>query len=98
MKARWPWLPADLAGRYARAYGTRIALLLGKAQGINDLGLHLGDDLYGREIEYLIDQEWVLTAEDILWRRSKRGLHVTPPTISALENWLGEASIRASRS
>ena len=51
--ARWPWLPPDLARRYARAYGTRMAKLLGDAQGINDLGAHLGDDLYSREIDYL---------------------------------------------
>jgi len=89
-QSRWPWLPADLARRYARAYGTRIARLLGDAQGINDLGLHLGDDLYGREIEYLTREEWAVTAQDILWRRSKRGLHVAPPTVAALEAWLGE--------
>jgi len=93
--AHWPWLPVNLAGRYARAYGTRIAQLLGEAQGIDELGLHLGDDLYGREIQYLIDQEWAVTAEDILWRRSKRGLHVTPATITALESWLGETHLKA---
>jgi glycerol-3-phosphate dehydrogenase len=95
VSARWPWLPADLARRYARAYGTRIARLVGDAQGINDLGFHLGDDLYGREIEYLIKQEWAVTAEDILWRRSKRGLHVAPATVAALEAWLGETRAKA---
>ena len=95
--ARWPWLPAELARRYARAYGTRVARLLGDAQGMNDLGLHLGDDLYSREIEYLIDQEWAGTAEDILWRRSKRGLHVASATVAALKDWLGESRAGALR-
>jgi glycerol-3-phosphate dehydrogenase len=92
--SRWPWLPAELARRYARAYGTRIARLLGEAQGINDLGLHFGDDLYSREVQYLADQEWAVTAEDVLWRRSKRGLHVAPATVAALEAWLGAAAGR----
>jgi glycerol-3-phosphate dehydrogenase len=68
--------------------------LLGEAQGINDLGLHFGDDLYSREVEYLADQEWAVTAEDVLWRRSKRGLHVAPATVAALEAWLGAAAGR----
>ena len=87
---RRPWLPAALARRYARAYGTRIGRLLGDAQGINDLGRHLGDDLYSREIDYLTREEWARTAQDILWRRSKLGLHVAPATAAALEAWLGE--------
>ena len=90
---RWPWLPPALIRRYARAYGTRIALLLGDARNMADLGRHLGDDLYACEIEYLKREEWALTAEDILWRRSKLGLHVAPATRAALEEWLGEASV-----
>jgi glycerol-3-phosphate dehydrogenase len=90
---RWPWLPPALIRRYARAYGTRIALLLGDAGHMADLGRHLGDDLYTCEIEYLKREEWALTADDILWRRSKLGLHVAPATRAALEGWLGEASV-----
>jgi len=89
---RWPWLPPPLAERYARAYGTRVARLLDNAQGINDLGAHLGDDIYACEVEYLRREEWAISAEDILWRRSKRGLHVSPSTVSALERWLGESA------
>ena len=86
---RWPWLPPGLARRYARAYGSRIQRLLADAKGIDDLGLHFGDDLYGREVEHLMQEEWAATAEDILWRRSKLGLHVAPATVAALGAWLG---------
>jgi glycerol-3-phosphate dehydrogenase len=89
LRARWPWLPADLAQRYARAYGTRADRLLGGANGMNDLGLHFGNDLYSREVEYLIDKEWAMTAADVLWRRSKLGLHLAPATVGALEAWFG---------
>jgi glycerol-3-phosphate dehydrogenase len=94
LRGRWPWLPADLAHRYARAYGTRADRLLAGANGINDLGLHLGDDLYGREVDYLIDQEWAMTAADVLWRRSKLGLHLAPATVAALESWFGNRPSR----
>jgi glycerol-3-phosphate dehydrogenase len=89
---RWPWLSLGLGRRYARAYGTRVAELLGNAKSVADLGRHLGDDLYACEVEYLKREEWAHTAEDILWRRSKLGLHVAPATRAALEAWLGEAS------
>jgi glycerol-3-phosphate dehydrogenase len=88
-RSRWPWLPADLAQRYARAYGTRADRLLDSANGVNDLGQHFGDDLYSREVEYLVDKEWAMTATDVLWRRSKLGLHLAPPTTAALEAWFG---------
>ncbi|MDE2336612.1 MAG: glycerol-3-phosphate dehydrogenase, partial [Alphaproteobacteria bacterium] len=45
-----------------------------------DLGEHLGDNVYEVEIAYLVNVEWALTADDILWRRSKLGLHVSEET------------------
>jgi len=88
-----PWLPDGLARRYAHAYGTRVERLLGQANGINDLGFHFGDDLYAREVEYLVDQEWAMTAEDVLWRRSKLGLHLAPATVAVLGTWFNDAQI-----
>jgi glycerol-3-phosphate dehydrogenase len=79
-----PWLPSDLAQRYARAYGTLAAELVGDAGGLADLGEDLGDGLYGAEVDYLVRREWARTAEDILWRRSKLGLHVSKRTADRL--------------
>jgi len=93
-RTRWSWLPADLARRYARAYGTRADRLLDGANGINGLGLHFGDDLYSREVEYLIEMEWATTVADVLWRRSKLGLHLAPGTVAALEAWFGALPTR----
>ena len=70
------WLPADLARHYARLYGTRARDLLGDAAGIEGLGRHLGGLLYAREADYLCRVEWARTAEDILERRTKHGLHL----------------------
>jgi len=48
------------------------------APGACDLGVDFGAGLFQAEIDYLVGQEFALTAEDILWRRSKRGLHLSP--------------------
>jgi glycerol-3-phosphate dehydrogenase len=82
---RFSWLPAATVRRMARAYGTRIEKVIGQAHGLNDLGRNYGADLYEREVDYLKDQEWAMTAEDVLWRRSKLGLHMRPEERAALE-------------
>ena len=73
--ARRPWLPAELVRRLAGAYGTRVERLLGDAASLDDLGRDLGAGLTEREVDYLVREEWAQTADDILWRRSKLGLH-----------------------
>jgi glycerol-3-phosphate dehydrogenase len=83
-----PWLPAPLARRYARAYGTRAEGMLARAGGLADLGEDLGDGLYAAEVDYLIREEWARSAEDILWRRSKLGLHLGQATRDRLADWL----------
>jgi glycerol-3-phosphate dehydrogenase len=92
LKAARPWLPDRLARRYARAYGTRVETLLGAAAGLEDLGPHLGDELYAAEVDYLRSQEWAHASADILWRRSKLGLHLSAATIDALADYMGEPS------
>jgi glycerol-3-phosphate dehydrogenase len=97
VRADWPWLPQRLARRWARAYGTRVALLLGGARGLGDLGEPLGDSLYEAEVDYLRRHEWALTAEDILFRRSKLGLHVGGRTTARLGEWLARNPRDAAR-
>ncbi|WP_160287587.1 glycerol-3-phosphate dehydrogenase [Pseudomonas knackmussii] len=69
-----PWLPAGLALRWARSYGMRSWRLLDGVECESDLGEHLGNGLYAREVDYLCHEEWAEEADDILWRRSKLGL------------------------
>ena len=85
------WLPADLARHYARLYGTRARDLLGDAAGIEGLGRHLGGLLYAREADYLCRVEWARTAEDILERRTKHGLHLGDDQKRSLHLWLQHA-------
>lgn len=76
--ALWPWLPADTAQRMARAYGTRIERVIGSAQSLAGLGRDYGNGLTEAEVDYLRREEFAQTAEDVLWRRSKLGLHMAP--------------------
>jgi glycerol-3-phosphate dehydrogenase len=89
LQAERPWLPPELARRYARAYGTRVSALLDGAASLAGLGEPLGDGLYEAEVDYLVREEWAQTSEDILFRRSKLGLHVSDSTTARLRAWLG---------
>ena len=92
LSARWPWLPGPLLRRYTKAYGTRTEALVGEAEGLEDLGRPLGEGLYEAEADYLVRQEWARSAEDILWRRSKLGLHLPAETKETLSAWLSDRS------
>ena len=98
VEKRYPWLPASLRLRYARAYGTRIHILLKNATSLADLGEELFPQLYEREADYLYQHEWARTVEDILWRRTKLGLHRPDDAAVRLYNWLaGQTRARPSR-
>jgi glycerol-3-phosphate dehydrogenase len=58
------------------------------AMCLNDLGILLGPDLYEREVQYLVTNEWARTAEDILWRRTKLGLNIDKAGAVQLQRWL----------
>jgi len=79
-----PWLPAALARRYARAYGTRAARVVGSANSLAGLGRTFAPDLYEAELRYLRETEWARSAQDVLWRRTKLGLHVPANTLEAV--------------
>lgn len=80
LKREYNWLPEALAFRLARAYGSRAREMLRGFKRMTDMGEHLGDGIYECEVDYLIGVEWAMTSEDILWRRSKLGLHVSEET------------------
>ena len=90
VKARWPFLPAPVALRLSRAYGTRIEELLGSAKSMADLGEDFGAGLTAAEVDYLVRREWARTAEDILWRRSKLGLHVPAGAAEKIDAYLAK--------
>ena len=92
LRERYAAMPSALLQRLARAYGTRVAAMLGDATRPADLGLYFGAGLYEREVRYLMEQEFARNSADILWRRSKLGLHMTPAERDGLAGWIDEFS------
>jgi glycerol-3-phosphate dehydrogenase len=62
--------------------------LLGSAKSLADLGQSFGATLTAAEVNYLMTSEWAVGAEDIVWRRSKLGLRMSPDEIAALDRWI----------
>ncbi|PIM52854.1 glycerol-3-phosphate dehydrogenase [Roseateles chitinivorans] len=87
---RHPWLPPSLARRLARAYGARVGRVLGGAERLDDLGPEIAPGLHQAELEYLVREEWARVADDVLWRRSKLGLHYTEAQRMAVVQWFAE--------
>ncbi|MDU9415581.1 glycerol-3-phosphate dehydrogenase [Pseudomonas sp. zfem005] len=86
--ARFGWLPDSLARRWAGTYGSRTWKMLEGVQNLTDLGDHLGGGLYSREVDYLCREEWATGLDDVLWRRTKLGLFMTPGQQERLAQYL----------
>jgi glycerol-3-phosphate dehydrogenase len=88
LHARYPWLGGQLGRRLARAYGARVDRILGDAKSMPDLGAQVAPGLYERELRYLQQEEWATSADDVLWRRSKLGLHLAPEAREQVDRWM----------
>lgn len=88
LQVKYPFLASAHAQRLFRLYGLKAYDLLGESASFSDLGQLFGADLYAKEVDYLTAHEWAQTAEDILWRRTKLGLHFKPDEVLSLEKYL----------
>ncbi|RBW49897.1 glycerol-3-phosphate dehydrogenase [Marinobacter sp. F3R11] len=88
LEKEFPWLPPELGQRYVRTYGTACRNILDGTGSVADLGTLFTGNLYQREVDYLVSREWAMTAEDILWRRTKQGLYASETQTLALESYL----------
>tara|TARA_R110002124_G_scaffold43772_1_gene134374 strand:+ start:3022 stop:4605 length:1584 start_codon:yes stop_codon:yes gene_type:complete len=90
-EADFPFLQPDHAWRLFRLYGTRARTIVNDAMSIADMGENFGSDLSESEVRYLMREEWARTAQDVLWRRTKRGLVIQDKAdIARLENFMAE--------
>ncbi len=90
---RHAWLPPALAHRLARAYGGRIGRVLGGAENLSDLGPEIAPGLHEAELLYLVREEWAQSADDVLWRRSKLGLHYSEAQRAAVQDWFRQQAL-----
>ncbi|UUX50650.1 glycerol-3-phosphate dehydrogenase [Nisaea acidiphila] len=96
VRARYPFLDDGTSLRLTRQYGTLVPEVLGEAAGMADLGRDFGAGLTEAEVRYLMHREWAVTAEDVLWRRSKLGLRLDKDQAAALQGFMSEAASRAA--
>ncbi|KAA2238303.1 glycerol-3-phosphate dehydrogenase [Salinarimonas soli] len=92
----YPFLAPAHAARLVRAYGTWTRRLLGDAKSAADLGQLFGADLTEAEVRHLMREEWARTAKDVLWRRTKLGLRVTPDQAAALDAFMAAEAERTA--
>ncbi|MCW8890850.1 MAG: FAD-dependent oxidoreductase, partial [Sedimenticola sp.] len=85
---RYPWMNKSLLESYAGHYGTGVHTLLKGCASEADLGRHFGGQLYEKEACYLKQYEYAESADDILWRRTKRGLRLSTDEIKQFSTWL----------
>ncbi|MGK6316387.1 glycerol-3-phosphate dehydrogenase [Neorhizobium sp. DT-125] len=94
LKAGYPFLEDRHARRLVRRYGTRSKMILGNAVKTEDLGIRFGGDLYEAEVRYLINHEWAMSADDVLWRRTKDGLRLNEEERGFLKEYMAAIPAR----
>ena len=92
LRAGFPFLTHAHAARLIRTYGTEASEMLAGATRPEDLGPDFGATLSGAEVNWLITREYAREAADILWRRTRLGLHMTEDQITALEAFMAKAA------
>ena len=98
VQRRRPFLDPKVTRRLARSYGTRLERFTAHAKSGADLGRDFGMGLTEAEIDYLRQAEWAVTADDILWRRSKLGLHLPALAAADLAAYLTRGQVGLAKS
>lgn len=88
LNRRYPSLPNGLIEHLVCRHGSNAATVLGDTSTEKDLGVRFGENLYAREVDYFMDREWALTADDVLWRRTKAGLTLDDNAQAALARYM----------
>jgi glycerol-3-phosphate dehydrogenase len=84
--ARYPQVPPKVLQGVFRRHGTLGAEVLGDGR----LGEDYGAGLTEREVGYLTEREWARSAQDVLWRRTKCGLHMSEGQRARVAQVLGQ--------
>ncbi len=85
---QYPWLSSATIKRYSQQYGTRVKQLLEQVTTEQDMGIQFASGVYQTEIDFLITQEFAVTAQDILWRRTKLGVSLSATSQQAICDYI----------
>lgn len=81
----YPDTPPNVLRHLARAYGTRLHKIMSFSGA--GLGIMFGNILSEAEVTYLVEEEWARSVEDIMWRRTKLGLHMSRQDQTDFKVW-----------
>ena len=95
---KYAWLDKKIVLDYCRNYGTEIDTILHACSQSGDLGEYFGGGLYEKEVTYLIENEWAQSSDDILWRRSKKGLRLNTEEVQKLQQWISDSRVKSLHS
>ena len=98
LKQDYPFLSHSHANRLMRLYGSLSREILANAMTYGELGQFFGGNLYENEVRYLMEREWAMSVEDILWRRTKEGLNLSDGEVRTLSDFLKEVITEADSS
>lgn len=85
---KYRFLRQSHARRLARAYGTEVFEILGTSTSQDDLGTDFGADVFAIELAWSARHEWVRSAEDFVWRRTRLGLKLSNKQIMAIDKFI----------
>lgn len=91
-----PWMDLSLARRWSRQYGALSLEMLQGVQSRADLGPEVAPGLFEWELQHLCREEWAATAEDVLWRRTRLGLHFDEAQRVAVADWFAARARNAA--
>jgi len=82
LQQQQPQVSPAVLQRWARCYGARVQLLLDAG-----LGEQIVPGVYEAELHYLRQHEFARELNDVLWRRTKLGLHLDAAAQATLADW-----------
>jgi glycerol-3-phosphate dehydrogenase len=94
MRTHYPKLALEILSALVRRHGSLTPAVLGEARTVDELGEHFGANLYACEVDYFRRHEWARGADDVLWRRTKTGLHLSSAEQVRLRAYLERAGER----
>ncbi|ATF09593.1 glycerol-3-phosphate dehydrogenase [Candidatus Enterovibrio altilux] len=89
----FPWMDSFMIHRLATTYGSRVWVWISDATSQSDLGYDFGASLSQREIDYLMAAEYVVEAEDLLWRRTKLGLYLNHERQKRVSEYIAKMAV-----
>lgn len=92
-RKNYSFISTAVLSRYLRCYGTLCLLWLQGKSTLADMGSDFGAGLYQVEVDYLLAEEWVKTTDDLLWRRTRLGLHSDEIDLERLKEYIEQKNV-----